>query len=67
MGSDATAFFWVVLALAVYMAPAFVAGFRNHPNTAAITVLDLLLGWTFLGWVVALVWSLTANTEGEPG
>jgi len=26
----------------------------------AILVLNLLLGWTFLGWVGALIWSLTA-------
>jgi hypothetical protein len=28
-----------------------------------IFVLNILLGWTFLGWVVALVWSFTAQEE----
>ena len=28
--------------------------------TAAILILNLLLGWTCLGWVIALVWSFTA-------
>jgi hypothetical protein len=27
-------------------------------NASAIIALNLLLGWTFLGWVIALVWAL---------
>ena len=46
-----------------YFVPAVVALMRSHNNTLAITALNLLLGWTFLGWVVALVWSLTANVQ----
>jgi Superinfection immunity protein len=49
--------------LAVYFVPAIIAFSRNHRNRAAILVLDLLLGWTLLGWVAALVWSLTADIE----
>lgn len=43
----------------VYMAPAMVAHARNHRHAGAITALNLLLGWTFVGWVAALVWALT--------
>lgn len=42
-----------------YLAPAIIAGLRGHPSTAAIGVLTLLLGWTGIGWIVALVWSFT--------
>jgi ABC-type transport system involved in cytochrome c biogenesis permease component len=42
-----------------YFAPAIVAFARGHHQKWAIFALDLLLGWTFLGWVGALVWSLT--------
>ncbi|MFN4812890.1 MAG: superinfection immunity protein [Bacteroidota bacterium] len=35
----------------------------NKKNLAAIFVLNLLLGWTFIGWVVALVWSLTIENK----
>lgn len=61
-------YFGVILAisLSVYAAPAFIAAYRNHPNVAAIVALNILLGWTFLGWVVALVWALTAiDTQNE--
>lgn len=47
--------------LAIYFLPALVASTRGHPNTSAITILNLLLGWTLLGWVAALVWSATAT------
>jgi ABC-type transport system involved in cytochrome c biogenesis permease component len=42
-----------------YFAPAIVAFARGHQQKWAILALDLFLGWTFLGWVGALVWSLT--------
>jgi hypothetical protein len=35
---------------------------RKHPNAGAIAVLNLLLGWTFIGWVIALVWSFTSTS-----
>lgn len=46
---------------ALYMLPGMVASARHHANVNAIVALNLLLGWTFIGWVVALVWALTAQ------
>jgi RsiW-degrading membrane proteinase PrsW (M82 family) len=48
-----------------YCLPAIIASRRKHPNTTSITLLTLLLGWTLIGWVVALVWS-TMNTPTAP-
>ncbi|WP_376916588.1 superinfection immunity protein [Paraburkholderia sp. OAS925] len=50
-------------AIALYFSPAFAAAHRKHPNRVAIFVLNLLLGWTVLGWVGALVWAHT-GVEG---
>ncbi len=52
-----------IIVLAAYFLPSMIAGSREHHQGKAILVLNLFLGWTFLGWVVALVWSLTA-TQG---
>ncbi len=41
----------------LYMLPTLIAGYRSHRNAAAVTVLNVLLGWTGLGWVAALAWS----------
>ena len=40
-----------------YFLPSIIASRRGHRQAGAITVLNLLLGWTLLGWVIALVWS----------
>lgn len=40
--------------------PSIIAFARRHHNRIAILVLNVLLGWTLIGWVLALVWSLTA-------
>ncbi|ASD52029.1 immunity to superinfection [Pseudomonas phage PspYZU05] len=55
------------LLILVYMLPAIVAGIVRHNNFAAITVLNVLLGWSLLGWVVALVWAFTNNRQPIQG
>lgn len=51
--------------VALYFSPTLVAFHRRHPNRVAIFVLNLMLGWTVLGWVGALVWAHT-GPEGAP-
>lgn len=47
----------------VYCLPGIIASLRKHHNRAAIWVTTILLGWTTLGWVIALIWSATATSE----
>ena len=50
-----------MLGLGVYVLPAIVGWHkRNH---IAIAALDLLAGWTLVGWVGALVWALTKDQQ----
>jgi Superinfection immunity protein len=46
---------WVL----VYFLPAFVGFYRKHHRALAIFAVNLLLGWTVLGWILALVWAAT--------
>lgn len=55
--------FFILAGLAIYFAPAIVAAKRDHKNFGSIMALNFFLGWTFLGWVVALVWALSDNVE----
>jgi len=43
-----------------YLLPWSCAYWSRRKDTVAIGLLNLLLGWTFVGWVIALVW---ANKE----
>jgi hypothetical protein len=57
-----------VLLVEVYLFPAVIAWARRHRNRAAIILLDILLGWTLLGWVAAMVWAFTFSDLREaPG
>ncbi len=51
----------LIIALIFYFLPTFIAERSKHLNAGAIFVLNLLLGWTFIGWVAALVWACTNN------
>lgn len=46
--------------LCTYLIPALVADARSHPNATPIFVVNLLLGWSLVGWTFALAWSLSA-------
>jgi hypothetical protein len=37
-----------------YFLPSFVASHRKVPNVGSVMVVNALLGWTMVGWVVAL-------------
>jgi hypothetical protein len=50
------AFAWVFTVLTLgYMLPWAIAASRGKSNALAIGLLNFLLGWTFLGWLAALV------------
>lgn len=48
----------VVFGIPIYFLPTYLARRQNHRNFAAIAALNILGGWTFFGWLVALVWVL---------
>lgn len=50
-------------AIMIYFIPTMVANSRYHRNAGAIMMVNLLLGWTFIGWVIALVWAMTADVK----
>jgi hypothetical protein len=50
---------FTIIVLGVYFLPTIIAAVKKKKNSGAIAALNLLLGWTLIGWVVAFVWSLT--------
>jgi hypothetical protein len=52
------AFLFGLVMAGVYLLPSLLAEQRRHRNFVAILILNLFLGWTFLGWVGALIWAI---------
>jgi Superinfection immunity protein len=50
----------LTISAALYFLPLVIALAREHPQAGAISLLNLLLGWTLLGWVGALIWACIA-------
>jgi hypothetical protein len=44
-----------------YMLPWMIAALRGKSNAWSVFLLNLLLGWTAIGWVIALVMACTAH------
>lgn len=49
------------LLLFPYFLPTIVAVLRRKASSLGIFLLNLFLGWTFIGWVGALIWALSAD------
>ncbi len=50
----------LILLLVGHFIPTIIALARGHHDGFAIFLTNLLLGWTVIGWVIALIWSVTA-------
>ena len=53
-----------LLCMPFYLLPTIIANARSHQNILAIFILNLFAGWTFWGWVAALVWACIATERG---
>jgi hypothetical protein len=54
--------FYGVLIAAVYVVPSVVAWDRKVANAGSVYVVNLLLGWSFVGWVVALAMAVRSRS-----
>jgi hypothetical protein len=53
----------MLVSLFLYFLPAYLG--RNRSDFTAIFVLNLLAGWTFIGWIIALVWALSSGQQRQ--
>jgi hypothetical protein len=53
---------WILTVLTLgYMLPWAIAATRGKSNSVAVGLVNFLLGWTFIGWIVALVMACTSH------
>jgi T4 superinfection immunity protein len=55
-----------VLALIVYLTPAIVASKRHLRNSTTVWLLDVFLGWTVIGWIIALAMAVGGRRGSGP-
>ena len=53
----------LIIGLCVYFIPVIVAYIRKHCDIIPIAILNIMFGWTFLGWLAALLWSLNSDIQ----
>ena len=47
----------------IYLAPSIIAQRYQHPKQPVILMLNVALGWTIVGWFIALVWALKGRPQ----
>lgn len=47
-----------ILLIVLYFVPTLIAFSSNHPSSGSVFVINFFLGWTLLGWVLALALAL---------
>ncbi|MFS7388763.1 superinfection immunity protein [Carnobacterium maltaromaticum] len=55
-------FILIILFIFVYFIPTFIAS-RGYQNVLLVFLINFLLGWTGIGWVVALILAFGTNTK----
>ena len=51
--------------IAFYFLPTIVAYSNKVIKADGILILNILLGWTLIAWVIALVWAASGETEED--
>jgi hypothetical protein len=49
-----------IFGVALYFLPAIIAAARHTHNATGILLLNLFLGWTMIGWLVALLMAISS-------
>jgi hypothetical protein len=55
--------FWLIVLFGLYFLPTIVARLRRAENPNPTFIINLFLGWTLLGWVIALAMGAGAKTK----
>src|SRR5579885_124847 len=63
-GAGGAALILVILFIACYLIPTIIAFLRHHKDAPAIAAINILLGWSVVGWFVSFIWAL-ADPRGR--
>lgn len=55
----------IIGGIAFYFIPTIIAFNKNHKSAGAICLVNLLFGWSFIGWIWALIWAFSNPSSGQ--
>ncbi|HZK91314.1 MAG TPA: superinfection immunity protein [Stellaceae bacterium] len=66
MFDSTTTVIMLIIVVAIYMLPTLIAFGREHPRRMDLAVVNILFGWTLIGWFAVFFWALLARTAPQP-
>jgi hypothetical protein len=64
LGATATILLLIAI-LVLYMLPTLIAFGREHPHREELAVINIVVGWTLIGWIAVFLWATLVHTEDE--
>ena len=60
-------FTWGIAAILFipYFLPTIIAFIRRSNSATGVFLLNLFLGWTFIGWIISLVWAIASRNTSS--
>lgn len=55
----------LILIAILYLLPTVIAYARDIPRRQTIAIVNIVFGWTLIGWVAAFIWAMRAETASE--
>ena len=52
----------LMLCVIIYMLPTLIAYARDIPSRHMVTVINIVFGWTLIGWFICFLWASLAET-----
>jgi len=58
--------FFIIVGAALYLFPTLIGFLRSHKQLGSLFMLNVLLGWSGLGWIAALIFAFWSFKHPKP-
>ncbi|MGR2929340.1 superinfection immunity protein [Acidithiobacillus ferriphilus] len=55
-----------IFGLFIYFIPSIVAAARHHEHFLWVLVLNIVLGWSGIAWIILIVWAILGERRAAP-
>ena len=57
---------YAIVIIAAFFFPTLFAILRGHKRTIGVFILNIVVGWTGLGWILLLAYALLSEAKAQP-